>query len=215
MPNALIIYVPGLSLSRHEGFDELGAAFCFGGGAERCFGLEGDDERFLLTGGDDRFFLTGGDDERLLLVEAGLVLVLVLRRWEDEPELLTLLRRRRVGVVDLRRVGVVLLRRVGVVLLLRRLLVLLVRRLLLLPELVVVLLVVLLLVLLRGEEFLLVVVSVSSSESFVLGAALVINLLGLIGCTLILAFLPVNFGRSGNFSTGIPSVASFINSRQV
>lgn len=105
-----------MSLSRHEP-DELGADFFLGAGAERFFLTGGDEERFLLTGGDERFFLTGGDerffltgadDERLLLVEAGLVVLLTLRRREldededflDEPELLTLLRRRRVLVVD-------------------------------------------------------------------------------------------------------------------
>lgn len=119
----------------------------------------------------------------------------------DEPEL-TLLRRRRVLVVDLLWVGVVLL----------------VRRLLPLVELlVVVLLLLLVLVLLRREEFLLllVVVAVSSSESSALGIALLITRTALIGFTLMLAFLPVNLGRSGNFSTGIPSVACFINCRQV
>lgn len=125
----------------------------------------------------------------------------------DEPEL-TLLRRRRVLVVDLCWVGVLLLRRV---------LVLLVRRLLRLVEVLVVVLLLLLLVLLRREEFLLllvVAVSLSESSAF-LGTDLVINRLGLIGFTLMLAFLPVNLGRSGNFSTGIPSVASFMNCRQV
>lgn len=125
----------------------------------------------------------------------------------DEPEL-TLLRRRRVLVVDLRWVGVVLL--------VRRVLLLLLRRLLPLVELlVVVLLLLLLLVLLRREEFLLVVVCVSSSESSALGIDLLITRTALIGFTLMLAFLPVNLGRLGNFSTGIPSVACFINCRQV
>ena len=99
-------------------------------------------------------------------------------------------------------------------LLLRRVLLLLVRRLLLLPELLLVVL--LLLLVLRREELLLVVVSLPSSESSdFLGIALVINRLGLIGLTLMVAFLPVSLGLSGNFSTGIPLIASFINCRQV
>lgn len=98
-------------------------------------------------------------------------------------------------------------------LLLRRVVLRRVRRLLLLAELV---LVVLLLVLLRREELLLFVLAESPSESSVFfGIALVINLLGLIGFTLIVAFLPLNLGLSGNFSTGIPLVASFMNCRQV
>ena len=112
--------------------------------------------------------------------------------------------RRRVLVVDLCWVGVLLLRRI---------LVLLVRRLLLLELLLVALL--LLLVLLRREELRLVVVVLSSESFDFLGIALVINRLGLIGFTLIEAFLPLNLGRLGNFSTGIPSVASLINCRQV
>lgn len=199
-----------MSLLRHDEPDELGAAFFFGAGAgaERLLGL-GAVERFLLTGAE-RFFLTGGD-ERLFLVAAGFLLVRRLRDGVevfllDEPEF-TLLRRRRVLVVDLFWTGVLLLRRV---------LLLLVRRLLPLVELLVVLLLLLLLVLLRREEFLLVVVSLSSSESLpFLGIALLITRTALIGFTLMLAFLPVNLGRSGNFSTGIPSVACFINCRQV
>ena len=73
---------------------------------------------------------------------------------------------------------------------------------------------VVLLLLLRLEE-LLVVLFESSLSSVFLGIALVINRLGLIGLTLMAAFLPVNFGLSGNFSTGIPTTASFINCRQV
>lgn len=123
----------------------------------------------------------------------------------DEPEF-TLLRRRRVLVVGFRWVRVLLL--------LRRVLLVLVRRLLPLVELLVVVL--LLLLLLLRRELLPVVVSLSSSESLpFLGMDLVINRLALIGCALMVAFLPVNLGRSGNFSTGIPLVASFMNCRQV
>ncbi len=85
---------------------------------------------------------------------------------------------------------------------------------LLLPELLDA--VVLLLVLLRREEFLDVVLEeLSSLSSAFLGIALVINLTALIGCALIVPFLLLSLGRLGNFSTGIPLVASFINRRQV